>query len=113
MAGKTISAYTDKQTADQVDYLAKIEQRTPSQIMALALKFFVKLPVSAREAWYQIEAMGDEADMERAIQKITQALIDERYSLLQNKVVEEMKIDSVGELKTENDILNAAVKLTE
>ena len=71
MAGKTISAYTDKQTADLVDYLAKIEQRTPSQIMAIALKFFVKLPVNAREAWYQIEAIGNEAHRERASENVT------------------------------------------
>jgi len=113
MAGKTISAHTDKQTADLVNRLAKIEQRTPSQIMAIALKFFVKLPMSARQAWYQIEALGDEADQERAIALITQLLIDERYSLLQNKVIEEMKIDLIGELETEDDIVNAAVKLTE
>ena len=113
MAGKTISAYTDKQTADLVDYLAKIEQRTPSQIMAIALKFFVKLPVNAREAWYQIEAIGDEADRQRAIARISQVLIEERYSLLQNKVVSEMEVHSIGELETEDDILNAAVKLTE
>ena len=113
MAGKTISAYTDKQTADLVERLAEIEQRTPSQIMAIALKFFVKLPISAREAWYQIEAIGDEANRERAVALITQALIEERYSLMQNKVVEEMTIDSIGELETEDDILNAAIKLTE
>ena len=113
MSGKTISAYTDKQTAEKIDYLAKIEQRTPSQIMAIALKFFVKLPQSAREAWYQIEAIGDEADKERAVQKITQILVDERYSLLQKKVVEEMKVNSVGQLETEDDILAAAIELTE
>ncbi|MBE9043649.1 hypothetical protein IQ255_04365 [Pleurocapsales cyanobacterium LEGE 10410] len=113
MSGKTISAYTDKQTADLVDYLAKIEQRTPSQIMAIALKFFVKLPVSAREAWYQIEAVGDEADRERAIKRITQILIDERYEVWQKKVVGEMKTDSLGKLETEDDILAAAIKLTE
>ena len=113
MTGKTISAYTDKQTAEKIERLAKIEQRTPSQIMALALKFFVKLPVSAREAWYQIEAIGDETDRERAVTLITQALIKERYSLMRNKVVEEMAIDSIEGLETEDDILNAAIKLTE
>lgn len=113
MSGKTISAYTDKQTADLVELLAKIEQRTPSQVMAIALKFFVKLPVKAREAWYQIEAIGDEAERERAIEKITQTLIDERYEILQRKVVEEINIDSVGQLETEDDILTAALKLTE
>ena len=112
MAGKTISAYTDKETADLIDRLAKIEQRTPSQLMAIALKFFVKLPVSAREAWYQIEAIGDEADKERAVALITQTLIERRYSLMQKKAVQEIAIDSIGELETEDDILDAAVDLT-
>ena len=112
MSGKTISAYTDKQTADLVESLAKIEQRSPSQIMAIALKFFVKLPISAREAWYQIEAIGDEGDRERAIEKITQALLRERYEICQKAVVEEMNVDSLGSLETEDDILAAATELT-
>ena len=113
MTGKTISAYTDKQTADLVDRLAKIEQRSPSQIMAIALKFFVKLPVSAREAWYQIEAIGDEADKEQTIQEITRALIDKRYEIMQDRVVTEMATDSIGKLETEDDIVSAGIKFTE
>lgn len=113
MSGKTISAYTDKQTADLVEIVAKIEQRSPSQVMAIALKFFVKLPISAREAWYQIEAVGDEGDRERAVEKITQALLHERYEICQKAVVGEINIDSLGELETEDDILTAAVELTD
>lgn len=38
MAGKTISAYTDTETANRIAHIARIEQRKPSQIAGMALK---------------------------------------------------------------------------
>ncbi len=113
MKGKTISAYTDQETAELVNYLAKIEQRSPSQIAAIALKFFVKLPATAREAWYQIETLGEQAQKEAVIEQITRSLINMQYEISQRKVVEEMNIETLEPLETEDDILAAALKLTD
>jgi len=40
MAGKTISAYTDSETALRVGAIAKVEHRTQAHIGGMALKLF-------------------------------------------------------------------------
>jgi predicted transcriptional regulator len=113
MKGKTISAYTDQETAELLNYLAKIEQRSPSQIAAIALKFFVKLPATARESWYQIETLGEQAQKEAVIEQITRSLINMQYEISQRKIVDQMNIETLEPLETEDDILAAALKLTD
>jgi len=65
MAGKTISAYTDAETASHVAQLAKLQHLPQAQIAGLALKFFVRLPKEAHDALRQIEALGSPADLAR------------------------------------------------
>jgi hypothetical protein len=112
MAGKTISAYTDSDTADSVAYLAKIEQRTPAQIAGIALKFFVKLPAPARTAWYQINALGDQSDLEKVTSEIARALLNTQYEISQRQVRESIEIDPQHNLESEDDILSTAIQLT-
>ncbi len=112
MAGKTISAYTDTDTAESVAHLAKLEHRTQAQIAGMALKFFVVLPTSARTAWYQINALGDQVDLEEVTREITRTLINAQYKIAQRQVVEQMKIENSEQLETEDDLISAAVTLT-
>lgn len=111
MAGKTISAYTDAHTAESVAYLAKTEHRTPAQIAGMALKFFVNLPPAARNAWCQIDALGDDHDRQRLADEITRTLLNLQYDLAHKQLVSQIDIDSL-ELESEDDFLAAAVQLT-
>lgn len=113
MAGKTISAYTDSETAERVALLAKIEQRTPAQIAGMALKFFVTLPAPARTAWYQISALGNQNDLEKVTHEIARALINTQYEISQRQVVSQIKLDPMPTLEEEDDILSTAVQLTD
>lgn len=112
MAGKTISAYTDSETAESVAYLAKLENRTPAQIAGMALKFFVSLPTSARNAWCQINALGTQAEREEVAREITLALLNTQYKIAQRKVVSQIKIENSDLLEVEDDILSTAIDLT-
>lgn len=112
MAGKTISAYTDSQTADSVAYLAKIEQRTPAQIAGMALKFFVSLPAPARTAWYQIVALGEQCNREQVAREIARTLLNAQYEIARKQVVSQIEVEQKQSLESEDDILSAAVRLT-
>lgn len=112
MAGKTISAYTDSQTADSVAYLAKIEQRTPAQIAGMALKFFVSLPAPARTAWYQINALGEQGDREKVTREIARTLLNAQHEIARKQVVSQIEVDPQHSLESEDDILSTAVRLT-
>ena len=113
MAGKTISAYTDTDTADRIESIAKREDRRKAQIAGTALKFFSILPDEARTAWRQIETFGSPADVDHAITEITRILIDAQYAIAHQQVVQELNPEPFGALDTEDEILAAAVSLTE
>ncbi len=62
----TLSAHTDEATASRVSEMARTEDRTPSQITAAAVRWYVRLSASARDALRRIEAQGDQAADEAA-----------------------------------------------
>ncbi len=112
MAGKTISAYTDSETASRVGTIAKLEQRTQAQIGGMALKLFVSLPKEAREALWQIETMGNGQDWESLMNEVTRTVLNFQYRLASQQVIEQMNIEKLGDLDSEDEILQAAVNLT-
>jgi hypothetical protein len=112
MAGKTISAYTDAETASRVSHIAKLEHRRPSQIAAMALKFFACLPPEARTVLWQLEGMGTTADFEEISREITRILLHTQYKVAHRQIMDHMKFENLDQLETEDDILEAAVALT-
>jgi predicted transcriptional regulator len=112
MTGKTISAYTDAETANRIESIAKREHRKKAQIAGSAVKFFVNLPEEARTAWRQIEALGTPAEIERISQEIARTLLHAQYEMAHKQVVQEMTTEHLGALDREDDLLNAAISLT-
>ena len=74
----TLSAHTDEATASRVSEMAKIEDRTPSQITAAAVRWYVRLSPSARDALRRIETQGDHV-IEEAAWAASRALLDRQY----------------------------------
>ncbi len=70
----TLSAHTDEATASRVSEMARLEDRTPSQITAAA----VRLSASARDSLRRIEAQGDQA-IEESAWAAGRALLDKDY----------------------------------
>ena len=112
MAGKTISAYTDAQTANRIELIAQREHRKKAQIAGTAVKFFVGLPEEARAAWRQIEALGTPEEIEQISQDIARTLLHAQYAMAHKQVVQELKTEPLGILETEDEFLDTAVTLT-
>lgn len=74
----TLSAHTDEATASRVSEMAKLEDRTPSQITAAAVRWYVRLSASARDALRRIEAQGEQA-IDEAAWAAGRALLDKEY----------------------------------
>jgi hypothetical protein len=108
--GKTISAYTDEQTALRVGELATQEQRKPAQIAGAALKLYVQLPPEAREAFRAIEQQGGPA-LELMRREVTRALLNAQYDWAKQQAIQSMKAPAV-EFKSEDELLAEAVRLT-
>ena len=113
MAGRTISAYTDTETADRIESIAKRENRRKAQIAGTALKLFSILPDEARTAWRQIETFGSSTDIEHTVAEITRALIDAQDAIAHQQVIRELSPQHLDTVETEDDRLATAVSLTE
>jgi hypothetical protein len=113
MVGKTISAYTDQETSERIEAISKRESRKRAQIAGMAVKFFVNLSDEARTAWFQIEALASPQELEQIQQQIARTLLDAHYTMVHQQVLHEIKVDNLGSLETEDDILAAAVSLSE
>jgi hypothetical protein len=96
MIGKTISAYIDVETAQRIEAIAVLEQRKKAQVAGMALKFFAALPDEARAAWIQLSSGSPS-----------------QYDLVHQQVLAEMQVEGLGNLATEDDILDVAVSLTQ
>jgi hypothetical protein len=58
MAGKTVSAHVSDDVAESVALEARREERSPGQLAALALRFFVALPRDARASLIALNNPG-------------------------------------------------------
>jgi hypothetical protein len=112
MAGKTVSAYVDKSVAERTERIAHVEDRKVSQLAASALGFYTLLPQEARAALRRIEAFGGPDDLVRAARRVARVLLDVQYEVAERGIVESMDASAVGDLDSEEAILDAATRLT-
>jgi hypothetical protein len=111
MPGKTISAYTDEETARLVAELARIEHRKASQIAAAALSFYVRLPPQAHEALRHLAAMGSSEEMNLMLREVTRVLIRSAYDASLRALGPRLQEIYGDTLQTEEDIEAEAVRL--
>jgi predicted transcriptional regulator len=114
MPGKTISAYTDEETAKLVADLARVEHRKPSQIAAAALAFYVRLPPEAHAALRRLEASDSEGHLNLMRREVTRAISNASYHAAIARMaprVREIYRDRLDTM-TDEEILAEAVRLT-
>jgi hypothetical protein len=110
MPGKTISAYTDEETARLVGELARAERRTPSQIAAEAIALYVRLPREAHASLREID--DDTAHRTAMIRQVTRAIIRAAYDASLEHIAPAVKEIYGDTLESEEEILAEAVRLT-
>jgi predicted transcriptional regulator len=106
----TLSAHTDEATAARVSEMAKLEDRTPSQITAAAVRWYVRLSASARDAMRRIEAQGDRA-IDEAAWAAGRALLDKEYEAVLARGLEKYT-PALASDAPEDAIVAEAVRLT-
>ena len=105
----TLSAHTDEATASRVIEMAKLEDRTPSQITAAAVRWYVRLPPSARDALRRIEVQGDRA-IDEAAWAAGRALLDKEYEEVLDRGLANYTPTLAADA-SEDDILAEAVRI--
>ena len=110
MAGKTISAYTDEETAKLAEQIARVERRKVSQIAAEALSLYVRLPREAHATLRELEADGDPAQFVAMVQQVTRAIIRSAYDASLGRIADAANA-AYGEM-SEEEIEAESVRIT-
>jgi hypothetical protein len=86
MASGTVGVHLDKLTIERLRAMASVENRSPSQIQAVALKLFLDMPSGARRALFAIDGIASEDEREfvakvlgRAALAVYDRIIDARH----------------------------------
>lgn len=111
MPGRTLSAYADEATAAKVAEMARLEDRTPSQIAAAALRFYVALPDFGRDAIRRLEASGSPEALRDAAWDVGRAIRAAQFDAAMERAIGSIEApDSFPD--DEDGMLAEAVRLT-
>lgn len=114
MAGKTVSAYADQDTARRVAHAARVAARPVSQIASAALAFYARLPGEAHDALRRIEALGGPGALDRVARAVARQIIDAEHDLAEYRAataIPDAVLTALGTLDSEADILATAARL--
>lgn len=106
---ETLPVRLDNETLKQIDALSKNQNLSPSEIAKLAIEFCSLLPPAV---WLTHKVVFD-ADKTEMANILARALLDSQYHEAIEKIKPQLDEDWLDSLVTEDDILDAAVKLTE
>jgi hypothetical protein len=112
MAGQSISAHADAATVARLRQTAAREGRSPSQITASSLRFYLALPAAVRACLRDIEALGTDEDQHNLTRAIARIVASAQYEVARRRSAEEMRLDGEDDLVTDEDILAEAVQAT-
>jgi hypothetical protein len=75
MASGTVGVHLDRLTIERLRAMASVENRSPSQIQAVALKLFLDLPSGARRALFAIDGIASEDERQFAAKALGRAAL--------------------------------------
>jgi hypothetical protein len=75
MASGTVGVHLDRLTIERLRAMASVENRSPSQIQAVALKLFLDLPSGARRALFAIDGIASEDERQFAAKAVGRAAL--------------------------------------
>jgi hypothetical protein len=106
----------DEKVAGAVAEVARIEDRTPSQVVNAALRFYTRLPAGARQALNSIDALGTEEERAEAMWRVARSLVGSSFSVASRRGAEQIAANNpelMRKLKdaTEEEIAAEAVRL--
>jgi hypothetical protein len=111
VAARTISLHASGETARMVEHISRVEDRSPSQIAAAALAFYLRLPSEAHSALRHVQALGGEEDVRRLMDGVTRLLLNAQYDIAVRRMGEDLQKQGVPIPETEEEMLEEADQL--
>ena len=112
MPGQSISAHADAATVARLRQAAAREGRSPSQITASSLRFYLALPAAVRASLRDIDALGTDEDRHNLMRAIARTVASVQYEVARRRVAEGMRLENEENLETDESILAEAMRAT-
>lgn len=97
----------------RVDQWARQEHQNPHQVASVAIEFFLDLPDSVKLALLRgLDGVPAEQIYPWAMQELLRVMTHRTFEVATQQLAETMDVSQLGSLETEDDILNAALKVT-
>jgi hypothetical protein len=110
MASGTVGVHLDKLSIERLRAMAAVENRSPSQIQAVALKMFLDMPSGARRALFAIDGIATEDERQFAGKALGRAALA-AYDRILDARHRERRPTGDGHLDTDEAIEAEAVRL--
>ena len=111
MASRTVAAHLDETTVTRLRAAASIENRSPSQIQAVALKLLLDMSPGARRALFAIDGIADDAERKVAAQRLGRAALAAYEEIIHARARRRRQPTSDDGVTTEEAIEAEAVRL--
>jgi hypothetical protein len=110
MAGRTVSAYVSDDIAESVALEARREERSPGQLAALALRFFMALPRDARASMIALENLGTPDERRQAMNEVARTLNAAEFDMTCRRMADRARALVSGDAaEGERDVAAAAL----
>ncbi len=107
----TVATHLDGATVKRLRSVARVENRSPSQIQAVAIKAMLSLSPGARRAMFAIDGIATEQEREFAARMLGRAVLTAYDRILDARPREQHQPDSNAPLDSEEAIEAEAVRL--
>jgi hypothetical protein len=105
---RTISGSAPEELADRVQEVARIEDRTPSQVVVSAVDLYTRLPTEAHIALRRIQALGGETALERVLVDLGRQILDRQFEAARHAVAASITVNDLDRLESDDEFLAAA-----
>lgn len=109
---RTISGTASEEIAERVHKAARIEDRSPSQIVVSAADLYTRLPTEAHIALRRIELLGGPGELDRAIVALGRDILRYQFDAAREAVAASMPESIIradrATLECDDDFLNVA-----
>lgn len=111
MAGRTVAAHLDQTTLARLRAAASVENRSPSQIQAVALKLLLDMSPGARRALFAIDGIADDVERKLAAKRLGRAALVAYEEIIDARARRKYRRGADSALDTEEAIEAEAVRL--
>ncbi|HEV2955739.1 MAG TPA: hypothetical protein VGX95_06450 [Xanthobacteraceae bacterium] len=111
MASRTVAAHLDETTLTRLRAAASVENRSPSQIQAVALKLLLDMSPGARRALFAIDGIADDAERKLTAKRLGRAALAAYEQIIDARARRRHQRGADSALDTEEAIEAEAVRL--